>query len=276
MRDAAFCHTKTERPFMSFKFDPDSLTARAPNGEEKFLASWKTPRDGKHADFWQVATQAAAAAANVGDCLRDIRTSTRLSDFAKATDSKERVIRGLRELGHLQSKLTRATEALSRERNRLAAVKPHNGDAALAIVDLALVERLRELPSGQRAQAIAGLLNGSDQRTIDAVLRLPAALHGLTPDIVEAVTARAIEREHPEAVRELQELGQSARTAAQVVSRAAQLIQAAAPLTMGEIANAFGDGWDKVVAGVPSNPDVVKAMARQYAQSAAGEAGTGE
>lgn len=253
------------------KFDPDAVTVQHPaNGDEKYLCSWRTPRDGEHAKFWTQASLALAHIGNLGDTLKDLRANPRLSEPAKLADSKEAALRALNELGQVQRKLSGATEALQAERAKLAAVKPYDGDAAAAILDVAIGQHLRNLSGPEREKATASLLGGADQRMVEAVLRLPTVLHGLAHETLEAISARAIQREHPEAVHDHKQLMQSARTAADVVLKAGRMVQEAVPLDVRELAQAFGANWNEL-ANVRRDAQAIDAITRHYAPADASQ-----
>lgn len=253
-------------------FDSNSIEMTDPvTGARRQLASWRTPRDGAHSQFWEPASLALAHAGNLADTLKDIRENPRLSDGAKLQDSKAAVVRALREVGQVQRTLTAAVEAVGVQRSKLAAVKPYvDGDVATVQIDLALAAHLRTLAGPEREKFVAGLHDGTNQRAVDAVLRLPNALTGLSPELLAMVEARAIERANPGQVREFQELAQSARRAQEIVAEASRAVTQAAKLDAREIFESFGSGWERL-AGVPSSDrEAIGAMERHY--RAAGEA----
>lgn len=254
-------------------FDSNALELVDPaTGARRIIGSWRTPRDGAHSQFWEPASLALAHAGNLADTLKDIRENPRLSDGAKLQDTKNAVVRATRELGQVQHKLTAAVEAVGVQRSKLAAVKPYvDGDVATVQIDLALAAHLRTLAGPEREKFVAGLHDGTNQRAVDAVLRLPNALTGLSPELLAMVEARAIERANPGQVREFQELSLSARRAQEIMAEVARSVTAAAQLSPREIYEAFGTpGWERLARVPTSDPEAVGALERHY--KAAGEA----
>lgn len=248
---------------MTRAFGIDDLTIDGPD-KTHYLATWRHQRDGKFADLWHTATGGRAVASGFLNSTAAIKGDQRLSDSAKREDSKAKTLEALRDLGDRQRGLNSKLAALHDERSKLAAVPGYNGDAALATVDIAIASHLRSLTGTERERAIADLAPGGDQRMVEAVLRLPRALTGLSPETHAVVTSRAIERANPEAVQEMQELDEAAQAAQRVLSKAFHLITDGADLEIKDLLVNLGDGaWQQHVKA--GNPEAVEALARRYA-----------
>lgn len=155
-------------------FDSNALELVDPaTGARRIIGSWRTPRDGAHAKFWEQASLAMASVGNLADSLATIRNNERLSDGAKLEDSKNVVVRTLRELGQVQHNLNAAVEAVGVERAKLSATKAYAaGDVATPMIDLEIARHLRSLSGPEREKFTASLMDGSSPSAVNAVLRL--------------------------------------------------------------------------------------------------------
>lgn len=179
----------------------------------------------------------------------------------------------------MQVKLTAAIEAVGVERAKLAAVKPYAPDDAVTVqIDLALAAHLRSLAGQEREKFTASLMDGSNPSAVNAVLRLPPVLTGLSNELLALVETRAIERANPGQVREFQDLAQSARRAQEVLREASAAVTKAAPeLTAKEIFQSFGAAggdWARLAGVMTSDPATIGVLERRF--QAAGEAATSE
>ncbi|QEA12095.1 hypothetical protein [Comamonas flocculans] len=250
-------------------FDSNAIELVHPaTGQRRQLASWRTPRNGAHAQFWEPVSLALAHVGNLADSLATIRNNERLSDGAKLEDSKNVVVRTLRELGQVQVKLNAAIEAVGVERGKLSAAQPYSPtDAVTVQIDLALAAHLRSLAGPERERFVAGLHDGTNQRAVDAVLRLPPVLTSLSNELLGLIEVRAIERANPDQVREFQELAQSARRAQEILREASAAVTQAAQLTPQEIYQSFGTAggdWARLAGVMTSDPEAIGVLERRY------------
>ncbi len=93
--------------------------------------------------------------------------------------------------------------------------------AAMAILDVEIAKHVAAMEPSKRA---AMLQFGSDQRTVDALLRVPPIISGMTPEQVSALTEIAVARRHPEQARELAEQGLALDRAAEALHRGFQTV----------------------------------------------------
>ena len=240
--------------------DLDEVTIEN-GGKFYFLASWKHPRDGDFGILWNIAMNARAATANMLDLLENIRMNERLSDEAKRDDSKEVAMKALTTLGAQQRKLNEFEAGVDNERLKLAQIP--DADAAQAVVDVALADYFRALSGENRMGMIAELAAGSQARMVDAVLRLPAVLFGLTDEVRSVIEANAIARRAPDEVRILADKAQAVRMTQQVISKCVKIVTQSSMLDMQEQITSLGrDAWQPHVRG--GAPDAMAALANRY------------
>lgn len=234
-------------------------------GRHHFLGVWRSPTDGRCGVFWHAAMGARADAANLIDSTVTIRTDERRSDVAKTDDVRAAAQHALRELGKRHQAIEGHAAAIGAERAKVAAVPPYAGDAAEALVDLELARMLREMGADARLKALAGLVGGAgDDRMVNAILRLPRQLTGVSDEAWRVILSRTIERRHPEAVREFLQLEAAEGTARMVLRRAVEIVTEGSGLDLGEL-SAFGPGWTGFAPGMPADPGVRAALERKYA-----------
>src|SRR5690606_20136049 len=124
-----------------------------------------------------------------------ILADSRRSELAKREDAGEAAKERLQELGRVQQRLNDMSAGLAEERRKLSAVAPsRDGDHATVAIDLALPGLLREMDDSKRTSL---LVSGNDQRTLDAALRLPPTLTGISQTFYNRMERAAVERKHP-------------------------------------------------------------------------------
>jgi hypothetical protein len=245
--------------------DPDSLTIEH-GAKFYYLAAWRHPRTDSFALLWKAAVNARTAVANLLDRLDTIRANDRLSDRARADDEKAAAREALAELGTQQRMLNGQAERIGAERRKLAVVP--QADAAQAVVDVALAAHFRSLSAAEREQMNAALVSGAEPRMVDAVLRLPATLFGLSQELRAVVESNAVARAKPEAVGELKQLGEAINTAQQVLNRCVSVVLEHSALTLEERMVGLGSGaWQPHVRD--GNAAALGALARRYGVEAA-------
>ena len=248
----------------SFMNDPNGIAIEHENAFY-YLAHWRHPRDGKFSPLWNIAISARTDAANLLDRLDLIRLDARLSDTAQATDSKAAALSSLQDLGKRQRALNTEIDRHQAERLNLAQVVP--ADAAQAVIDVALADFFRATNDREREALLAALVGGSEPRMVDAVLRLPGLLFGLTPQVRASIESNAIARNAPDTVRELRELSEAAATTQTVIRKAVELVTQNAALTLQERMVSLGDGaWQPHVKDGGHEP--LAALAKRYGVAA--------
>lgn len=240
--------------------DPDALTIEH-GGKFVFLAAWRSPRADKFAPLWNAAVNARTSVANLLDRLDTIRANERLSDSARADDEKQAARAALAELGNQQRVLNAQAEQIGTERRKLAQVP--QADAAQAVVDVALAQHFRSLPASEREQMAAALVSGAEPRMVDAVLRLPATLFGLSQELRAVIESNAVARARPDAVGELKQLGEAINTLQMLLNRCVALVLEHSALTLEERMVGLGAGaWQPHVRD--GSAAALGALARRY------------
>lgn len=245
---------------------PDALTVEDDSTSPvRFyhLATWSHPRADDFAPLWSAANDARGALRGYFVKRRDILANARLSAAAQQDDIREAALVALRELGGYQRRLNDAVERIDARRLKLADVAP--ADAAAAVVDLAIGDYLRGLQGDARERFLAGLVSGAEPRAVEAVLRLPTFLTGLSPELLAAVRNAAIERAEPQEVLKLDQLGKAVATAQHVLVRCFELISGSVAMELGDLIRAAGgDAWKDLVKMPTGDPEVAAAIARRH------------
>lgn len=250
-------------------FDPNSLVLdRKTAGGEKYLATWKWPRDGDFSALWHAANSAVNESSAYFLARESINSDVDLSDSGKKSRLEAVAKNRLAEIGRAQKSLNQATEDIATQGRALAAVRPYGAGpeaAAMAVLDAEIARALRELPTEQRDKIARGLLSGQDPRVTEAVLRLPSFVTGISENMRVHIEAAAIRREHPEAVKKQEQLSDAARGAQAVLrGAAAQLLDHSGLDLQAQLA-ALGGDWRGILRG-PG--DAMDALARKYATPA--------
>lgn len=248
---------------------PDALTVEDDSTSPvRFyhLATWSHPRADDFAPLWSAANDARGALRGYFVKRRDILANARLSAAAQQDDIREAALVALRELGGYQRRLNDAVERIDARRLKLADVAP--ADAATTVLDVAIGDYLRSLQGVQgdaRERFLAGLVSGAEPRAVEAVLRLPTFLTGLSPELLAVVHKAAIERAEPQEVLKLDQLAKAVGTAQHVLTRAFELISGSVSLQLGETIRAAGsDAWKALVKMPTGDPEVAAAIARRH------------
>jgi hypothetical protein len=240
--------------------DPDSIAIE--HGEQFFyLAHWRHPRDGAFAGLWSIVVSTRAKAASFFSRRANVLADSRLSDTAKKDDEKQLAIETLRALGSEQRDLNQAIASHDTERRRLAQVPA--ADSAQMLLDIELARYFRSLTEPEREALVGALVSGRESRFVDAVMRLPTRLFGLTEEMAGIIRAHAIERKAPAEVERLRELHAAAQTAQRVIAKSVEIITNSSALTLQERMAALGkDAWQIHIKD--GAPDALEALARKY------------
>ena len=244
--------------------NPDSI-AITHGTQFHYLAHWAHARDGEFSFLWHAANSARTEGARFFTRRDAVLADQRLSDSAKREDEKKIALDILHSLGQLQRNLNDAIAGHDAERQHLAQVQPSK-DPAQMLLDIELARSFRDLSPGDRKAMMGMLVDGREPRMVDAIMRLPALLFGISPEALDVIRSNAIARSHPEDVGRLQELHAAAQTTQRVISRVVALVTDASSLTLQERMISLGDGaWQRHVDG---NADALRVIADRYMPAA--------
>lgn len=104
------------------------------------------------------------------------------------------------------------------------------GDAATAMIDLALAQQYKGLTGTDRTNAMAALLSGGAPRLADALLRLPGVLTGIPSTTLGTLRDQARARMHPAETQRRAGLESSSAAARQALEQAHRRIAASGHL----------------------------------------------
>jgi hypothetical protein len=240
------------------KNDPNQLWI-----EDTYAGTYSDKKDESFAVFWHTSVGSVNDAAAFMLSKRTIEGDGRRSDRAKVDDVREKALATLRELQKRQADLTKAVDGLDAERRSLAKIPA--ADVPTTLVDLAMAEQFRALTGDQRNAVIADLTSGVDGRLVEMILRTPLMLTGLSPQMRDVIASRAIERSHPQAVNELQQRSEAARTAQDILTRATEHVVKNSNLTMQDIVGTLGAQGFDFVGAAPRDPILRQTLAERYA-----------
>lgn len=249
--------------FMNHNLDAITIDTRGPVGE-KYLMNWRWPRDADFAPLWLAANGVVNEASAFFMSRETINGDPELSDNGKKSRLENLAKERIGQIGKMQKRLNQAAEDIAAAGRNLAAVKPYgNGPegATTAVLDAEIARALRELPTDERDKIAKGLMSGQDQRVIDAVLRLPGFVTGVSENMRGLIEAAAIRREHPEAVMKQEALTEAAQGAQTVIRGAAGLLLEHSGLDLQAQMRALGGEWRGILRG---REDAMDALARRY------------
>lgn len=248
----------------STNFDSNAVEVRA-GDKAILLASWRFPRDGRFSQLWNITTGARATLSTFLKSLQGIQEDPRLSEVAQKEDSKARALEALKDLGQRQRGLNSNIEANRAEFLKLSAIAPYSGQtaAADAVVDCEIAALFRSLSGDARADFLKRMLSGEYHRELDAALRLPPSLMGLTPEARSALESSALQRREPDAVAEFSEYFEASRTTQWILRKVFDHILGASSLTVQEQMSALGqEAWEPFVKLGPKA--AMQALADRY------------
>lgn len=248
------------------KFTPDAvvLDTKSFRGE-KHLLVWRWARDGDFGKLWHAANAAVNQAAAYFLTRESVNADADLSDAGKRSRLEAAATLHLAEIGRLQKSLSEAGETIAAQGRELAAVKPYGAGseaAATAIVDAEIARTLRELPESQREKIARSLLSGEHQRVVDAVLRLPPLVSGLSENVTGMIRAAAIRREHPGQVAKMEQLGEALAGAQIVVRKSAAAVIDSSGLDLPKQLESLQGSWKGII---PGREDALTALSNKYA-----------
>jgi hypothetical protein len=236
-------------------------------GKERIVGLWRHPEDGKFAEAFRFAREARSHVEGLQIAHMNINSDDRLSDSAKAGDRYKAAKERLHFIGQLQRGLDTLRSQHLERASRLTAVPPYRDSDAVAVqIDLALAAQLREMEPAARN---AALLAGTHQVFVNAALRLPRELTGISADWHARVLKEAITRAHPREAQEVEDLTQAIEDAQEAIRVAFDIIQGDSGMSLGDKVEAAGESAAALVTGV--SPGTVERISERLAAQAKAE-----
>jgi hypothetical protein len=236
-------------------------------GKERIVGLWRHPEDGKFAEPFRFAREARNHVEGLQIAHMNINGNDRLSTTAKAEDrykaSKER----LQFIGQLQRGIDTLRSQNLERASRLAAVPPYRDSDAVSVqIDLALAAQLRAMEPAARN---AALIAGTHQVFVNAALRLPRELTGISADWHARILKEAIARAHPREAQEVEDMTQAIEDAQEAVRVAFDIIQSDSGMSLVDKVEAAGESAAALVTGV--SPGTVERISERLAAQAQAE-----
>jgi hypothetical protein len=223
-------------------------TLRAESGgKDRLVGMWRFPETGPFADLYAVARSARNHVAGLQLAESGIRSDKRLSEAAKKEDILTSAKERLYLLGQLQRDFEKYKEKVKERADKVTAVKPYRDNDPIAVqIDLALAAQLRAMDPAQRN---ATLLAGTDKAYVDAALRLPRELSGISPEWYARITKEALVRVNPREAEEIADLTEAAEAAQDAIRVAFSLISSDAGISLDDRVGAAGESAKELVKG---------------------------
>ncbi|MBV4522596.1 hypothetical protein KVG88_21250 [Pseudomonas sp. SWRI74] len=223
-------------------------TLRAESGgKSRLVGMWKFPEAGPFADLYAVAREARNHVEGLQIAAMGIINDARRSDSAKQEDIRATAKDRLYLLGQLQRDFEKYKEKVKERADKVTAVKPYRDNDPIAVqIDLALAAQLRAMSPPERN---ATLLAGTDKAYVDAALRLPRELSGVSSEWYARITKEALVRANPREAQEIADLTEAADAAQDALRTAFGLISADAGISLDERVDAAGEAAKELVQG---------------------------
>ncbi|TLP74745.1 hypothetical protein FEA48_11055 [Pseudomonas nitroreducens] len=224
-------------------------TLRATSGgKDRIIGMWRLPEDGVFSELYSIASEARNHVTGLQIAYQNIHGDIRRSEVAKREDGQKSAKERLYFLGQLQRKLDGARAAIQERASLMSAVQPYrDGDFTTVQIDLALASQLREMPPERRTSI---LFLGTDKRYVDAALRLPRELTGVSAEWYAKVQREAMVRANPREAQEIEELLLAAEDAQDTVRTAFSIIAGDGGIPLDDRVDAAGDSAKDLVTGV--------------------------
>ena len=217
-------------------------------GKDRIIGFWPTREDGPFKDLYAVARDARNHVEGLSIATDNIRNDKRLSDQAKKQDAAATAKDRLYFLGQLQKNFEAFKSQVDERASKLTAVKSYrDSDPAAVHIDIALAAQLRSMDA---AKLTSTLLIGTEKAYIDAVLRLPRELTGISGEWYARVVKEAAARANPREAQEIEELYQAVSAAQETLQQAFEIVGKEAGATIEERVQAAGEGAKELVKGV--------------------------
>ncbi|MBC3210265.1 hypothetical protein HU755_26015 [Pseudomonas sp. SWRI111] len=223
-------------------------TLRAESGgKSRLVGMWKFRETGPFADLYAVAREARSHVEGLQIAAMGIINDARRSDSAKQEDIRATAKDRLYLLGQLQRDFEKYKEKVKERADKVTAVKPYRDNDPIAVqIDLALAAQLRAMSPPERN---ATLLAGTDKAYVDAALRLPRELSGVSSEWYARITKEALVRANPREAQEIADLTEAADAAQDALRTAFGLISADAGISLDERVDAAGEAAKELVQG---------------------------
>jgi hypothetical protein len=214
------------------------------NGRRRLLGIWRHGSSGQYGELRKLAMAGLRALEGFDLKASNILADARRSELAKREDVAEAAKERLAELGQVQQRLNEHAAALAVERAKLTAITPYrDGDHATVAIDLALAEQLRNMDDSKRNVL---LMSGNDQRLLDAALRLPIVLTGISPAFYSRMERAAIERKHPAEAYRAEALAESVEDAQTALRRAFKILAESSGTPLEDQVEAAGEHYQQL------------------------------
>lgn len=152
----------------------------AHSGKVAKLALWElgTNYSAPHlSGAWNLIQKSRQAVEGLWSMTSTIEADERRSPKAQADDIRAQRLQRASEIGKLQRQLIGLRANHEAAKKKLSAVPEYNAEtgAAQAIIDLEIAKHVAAMPASKRAALVQF---GSDQRVVDALLRVPPIISG--------------------------------------------------------------------------------------------------
>lgn len=217
-------------------------------GKERVIGLWRHREDGKFAELYRLASEARSHVEGLQIASMNIGSDKRLSEAAKKEDRQKAAKERLSFLGQLQRKLDVARDAHQERASKVSAFQPYrDGDSISVQIDLALAAQLRAMDPAARN---AMLLFGTEKSYIQAALRLPRELSGVSSDWYARIQKEAIVRANPAEAQEIEDIYQAVDDAQEALRTAFGIIVVDAGIGLDDRVGAAGESAKDLVSGV--------------------------
>jgi hypothetical protein len=217
-------------------------------GRERIIGFWSKREDGPFRDLYAIARDTRNHVEGLTIASENIRNDKRLSDEAKKQDIAATAKDRLYFLGQLQRNFETFKSHVDERAAKLTAVKPYRDiDPAAVHIDIALAAQLRAMTPSERNSRV---LMGTDKAYVDATLRLPRELTGISAEWYARVVKEAAVRANPHEAQEIEDLYVAVGEAQDTLQHAFSIVGKEAGATLTERIEAAGDGAKDLVKGV--------------------------
>lgn len=196
-----------------------SFGAKAPQS----LGPWIHGRSGVFGELYQRVERAGNILNNFERKRQQIRSDQRLSAKAKLEDERAAAKEAADQLRTSRSLLRSIAERLADEQRSVVAVEPYKpNDVATVLIDLALGEHIKGMDQAKLVRSYR--LGDGDPRLLEAMVRLPTALTGLTPEQHQACVTQAIYQKDPANAQVREAYAEALQMAEYAYKKAGQLL----------------------------------------------------
>lgn len=175
------------------------------SGKDKALAIWDFAgySDPHLSPAWGVITKARQAVEGYWSMSSTIESNERLNDAAKRDDKRAQAIMRASQIGEAKRQLNGLQRSFEQKKAQLLPVQKYDpADAATVAIDMEIARRFAQL---EPTKQTAFLAFGEDQRVVDALLRLPTFVTGLSGEQYSKLVELSVARKYPEQAKQLAE-----------------------------------------------------------------------